>query len=209
MNIKWYGHACFRIRFSNGISLLTDPYSPGTTGYSTDFELTDIISISHDHKDHNFIPPEFGGIVFNTPGYHEAGDIRINGIEVFHDAQKGAQRGNNIIFIFTDGIETAAHLGDLGHIPSDDVIGQLKNVNVLFIPVGGTYTIGPDKAAVIIDKINPSIIIPMHYKTERLDFPILPVADFLNKINNKYITINGSETETAGIEGVTVFSRAV
>ena len=97
---------------------------------------------------------------------------------MFHDKAKGAQRGGNIVFCFTvDGVKLC-HLGDLGHLPDDAVMAKLSDVDVLLAPVGGTFTIDADEAWQIVEKIKPKVVIPMHFKTEKLSFDLAGVERF-------------------------------
>ncbi len=103
----------------------------------------------------------------------------IKGIPAFHDQSKGSERGNNTIFAFTvDGIR-ACHLGDLGHILSKKELVEIGPVDLLFLPVGGYFTVDAGEATQVAEQIKPKILIPMHFKTEKCDFPIAPVEDFL------------------------------
>lgn len=209
MNIKWYGHSCFRIRFKSGISILTDPYSPGTTLYSTNFEKTDIITLSHNHKDHNFVPPHYGGTVFSNPGDYSFRDISIKGISSFHDSRKGEDRGDNVIFKFSSKNESIVHLGDIGHVLCDVTLTDIGNVDVLLVPVGGTYTVGPDDAMRIVEQVKPRIVIPMHYKTDRLTFPILPADNFIRILKMENTRIDSCESDTEGLKGMVIFNNYV
>ncbi len=199
MNIKWYGHSCFRIRFDNNTTLLTDPYNADYYGdeftYSMDFEHVDIITISHQHNDHNFKPFE-NAKYFETEGEFEFNDIKINGIKTYHDKFEGNKRGQNILFIFEHNNKKIAHLGDLGHIPSKSTFEELQNIDIIFIPIGGTFTIDGELAKELINRVNPKIIFPMHYKNEKNNFPIQNVDDFLKHFDNeKIIQINDNSID--------------
>jgi L-ascorbate metabolism protein UlaG (beta-lactamase superfamily) len=103
----------------------------------------------------------------------------MQGIPSYHDASRGSERGENIIFIIVaDGIRVC-HLGDLGHSLSDKEVKEIGQVDCLLIPIGGFYTIGPEEATAVADQLHPQLIIPMHWKTEKCGFPIEPVDPFL------------------------------
>ena len=185
MKIKWLGHASFVITASDGTRIITDPFGdyPGLK-YSPINEVADIVVISHTHGDH------VGGKVSGNPkqvnkaGVQKVGNIAFKGIETYHDTSKGKQRGQNIIFCFNvDGI-MICHLGDLGHELSDSEIAEIGKVDVILVPVGGFFTIDADVAGKVCEQIKPKIMIPMHYKNDRCDFPIATVDEFLISKSN-------------------------
>ena len=191
MKIRWCGHACFLITTDAGIKILTDPYEPGGYGgalaYGKIPDEVDLVLVSHDHADHNFTQnlkgkPE----IIREAGKHLLKGIEFKGISTFHDTSQGKERGTNIIFCFeADGIKLC-HLGDLGHPLRDKELSEIGTVDILFIPVGGFYTIDAKTAAEVVKKINPGVTIPMHFKTEKCSFPISGVEEFTkNKSNCK------------------------
>ncbi len=194
MKVKWIGHACFLIEGEEG-KVLTDPYDESIPYRAPDFPV-DVVTVSHEHSDHNAVDRVPGDpVVIRGPGEHRARGMTFTGIACFHDSEAGKKRGENTIFTFTiDGIHLA-HLGDLGHPLSDVQVEALSAVEVLFIPVGGHFTIGPDEAKDLIQSMsNLAVVFPMHYKTDRLgdDFPIAPVDNFARKVQNVR-KIGGSE----------------
>lgn len=182
MKIKWLGHACFLLTSEDGIRVVTDPFDE-TVGYKVEELEADIVSTSHDHFDHNNI----GIIKGDAKHVKGSGRINIHGIEItgvaaFHDECEGAKRGRNNVFKFrVDGINVC-HLGDLGHILSHDQLAEVGDVDVLLVPVGGTFTIDYNGAVEMINLIKPSITIPMHYKTPHLKFDIDGVDKFLSAV---------------------------
>ncbi|OGG08622.1 hypothetical protein A2154_01945 [Candidatus Gottesmanbacteria bacterium RBG_16_43_7] len=184
MEIKYFGHASFFIKGKTA-TVLTDPFNPQYVGIKLPKNIeSDIITVSHEHEDHNNISVVAGApFIVRGAGEYEIKNISIIGISVFHDAQAGAQRGINTIYkIEMDGL-SLVHLGDLGHILPDNVIDALGNVDVLFIPVGGVFTINPDSAVKVIADIEPSLVIPMHYRSaDQATGPfaqLATLADFL------------------------------
>jgi L-ascorbate metabolism protein UlaG (beta-lactamase superfamily) len=141
---------------------------------------SDIVLISHDHADHNHtidLPgsPE----VIKGSGAKTSKEIHVKGVATFHDPSKGSERGANTAFTFTvDGIQVC-HLGDLGHILGQKELAEIGPVDLLLIPVGGFYTIDAKEATQIAETMKPKVLIPMHFKTEKCDFPIAPVENFL------------------------------
>jgi L-ascorbate metabolism protein UlaG (beta-lactamase superfamily) len=184
MKITWLGHSSFLIEDSKGIKLLTDPFDP-TLGYDLYKGSVDVVTISHKHFDHNYIKELKGDFrIIDKASEFCACDIHINGIPSYHDKDKGAKRGDNIIFTFKMDDYTLCHLGDLGHTLSNDDIDAIGNVDILFIAVGGNYTIDGKEASEITKKIDPKIVIPMHYKTSNLSFPLDGVETFLTYMKN-------------------------
>lgn len=181
MKIKWLGHSCFLITGENGVRILTDPFDE-TVGYQLPAVEADIVTSSHDHFDHNHIGVVKGDFVhLNKPGPYRERDIEIRGIGSYHDGQGGQKRGDNIIFTFRlEGI-SVCHLGDLGHLLEDEQIRAIGPVDILLIPVGGTYTIDYRQAVDLIGQLEPKLVIPMHYKTPAMGFDIDGVDKFLKE----------------------------
>ena len=189
MKIKWFGHSAFGLTSESGKIVLTDPYEPngynGAVRYKPITVNADAVTISHNHPDHNYTRELTGNpkIVTQKEACEIAG-IRITGIPTFHDSQQGKKRGGNIIFVYEIDDLRIAHCGDLGHILSDKETASLGRIDIVLIPIGGNFTIDAAQATDIIEKIKPKIAIPMHYKTEVLDFPISGVDELLNGKNN-------------------------
>jgi L-ascorbate metabolism protein UlaG (beta-lactamase superfamily) len=196
MKLKWLGHSCFLITSDTGLKIITDPYSTaGGISHSPVNEAADIITVSHDHRDHNNVAAVPGKPeVITGIGTKTTKGIQFKGIPSHHDKSKGRERGANTIFCFTvDGINLC-HLGDLGHDLSQEEITQIGSVDVLFIPIGGLYTIDASVASKMIGDLKPKVVAPMHYKTPKCNFPIAGVEDFIaDKKNVK--KLNSSEIE--------------
>ncbi|EKD46401.1 MAG: hypothetical protein ACD_67C00246G0001, partial [uncultured bacterium] len=104
-------------------------------------------------------------VVIETPGEFAVKGINIVGLDSFHDSEEGSLRGKSTIYILEVEDLKICHLGDLGCDLTGKQLEEIDGVDILFIPVGGTYTIDGKKAAELVRKIEPAIIIPMHYKT--------------------------------------------
>ena len=184
MKITWVGHACFAITASDGTVVVTDPYEPGgfggALGYGPITVRPDVVTVSHGHEDHGYVKGLQGNpSVIREGGPAEAKGIRFDTYGTFHDAAGGAERGSNTIVCFSiDGIRLC-HLGDLGHELNGATAGEIGDVDVLFVPVGGFFTIDAAAATRVVDTLKPRIVIPMHYKTEKCGFPISEVGPFL------------------------------
>lgn len=172
MIITYLGHSCFKLEGKeNQAVLITDPFN-ADYGLKVPKMEADILTISHEHKDHSNAEAvkvtDGKPFTINMAGEYEIKGVLIYGIPSYHDNEQGVKRGANIIYrIEMDNI-SIAHLGDLGHIPSNEIFEKLEGVDVLLIPVGGTYTIGAKEAANIISQIEPRIVVPMHYNDNNL-----------------------------------------
>ena len=189
LEIRWHGHSCFEI--SNEHTLVTDPHDGKSIGIPTPMITADVVLVSHDHYDHNSTKTVANNqtTIITDKRKRTIHDITIKGIPTFHDTCQGEKRGENTVFLFTVEDITFCHLGDLGHVLTEKQIESLGKVDILFIPVGGTYTLGIDQTWKIISKINPRIIIPIHYKIEGLSLPIAPVDDFLSSATYEVLKV--------------------
>jgi L-ascorbate metabolism protein UlaG (beta-lactamase superfamily) len=181
MRIKWLGHASFLITSQSDQRIITDPYHTDShLFYNPINESAEIVTMSHGHGDHNNVKIIKGNPkILTEAGTQKIKEIDIKAIPVFHDGNRGSQRGNNLIFWFNvDGLNLC-HLGDLGHRLSPELISDIEPVDVLFIPVGGFFTVDAVEATEIAQSIKPKIIFPMHYKTTKTDYPIAVLDEFL------------------------------
>lgn len=192
MDIVHIGHSAFKIR-SKKATLVTDPYDSQMTGLKFPKTEADIVTVSHHHHDHDYIEAITSEkIVIDGPGEYEIKGIKITGIQSFHDTLNGSERGKNTIYKIEADNVTIAHLGDLGHKLNDQLIEQLNGVDILLIPVGGFFSLDPNTASVIINSLEPSIIIPMHYLTDNLNKEnfgkLVPVSEFLKVMGKESIS---------------------
>jgi L-ascorbate metabolism protein UlaG (beta-lactamase superfamily) len=125
-------------------------------------------------------------LLVDIPGEYEKQGARITGFPVYHDKKQGAERGRNTLFKIEIDNLSVLHCGDLGHILDDELIEEINGVDILLIPVGGFYTINAVEAVTIVRKIEPSIVIPMHYNHPKLNQQVFeklaPVSEFLTKM---------------------------
>jgi L-ascorbate metabolism protein UlaG (beta-lactamase superfamily) len=187
MKIKWLGHASFLITSDTGVKIITDPYEPILgMNYKPIDEFADIVTVSHGHSDHNNIAAVRGNpqvIDESTPV--EMKGIKISGIDTFHDSSSGNERGPNIIYCMEVDSIKICHLGDLGHMLSDQQVAAIGKVDVLMTPVGGNFTIDAGTADVVIEKLKPAVVMPMHFCNERCpDFPVAGVDTFTDGKTN-------------------------
>jgi L-ascorbate metabolism protein UlaG (beta-lactamase superfamily) len=196
MKIKLLGHSCFLVTSKGGVRIITDPYAVGgDINYAPINETADIVVVSHGHNDHSNVSAVQGKPeVVKGDGTKTAKGIQFKGITAYHDASQGTQRGLNTIFCFTIDDIKLCHLGDLGHVLSPGQVNEIGAVDILFIPVGGFYTIDASVASQVCDKLKPKVVIPMHFKTPRCAYPIAGVEDFLKGKKNVR-KVMGSEVE--------------
>lgn len=183
MKIKWYGHASFKVTTDAGLRIIIDPYQSGAfegaLSYGKITDEADIVLTSHDHDDHNYTKDITGSYkIINREGVYKEQGVTIEAIPCFHDPSKGQERGKNLIFVMEDGGLRIAHMGDLGHTLEADTMNKMGRIDVVMLPIGGFYTIDSEEAGKIMKDISPKITIPMHYKTEKCEFPIASVETF-------------------------------
>lgn len=178
MKLKYYGHACFTLRFADGTTLAIDPFDESVT-YAPCDAICDAALLSHDHFDHNHIQSLRGDFtIIREAGNYEVRNVRVTAVPSFHDKQRGALRGNNLIFrIEGDGL-TIVHLGDLGHMPDEKQLRAIAGADVLLIPIGGTYTIDTPEAEELIRLAQPKHAVAMHFRTPDYDFNTSTCASF-------------------------------
>lgn len=185
MTISWLGQSCFKIQ-GKDVALVTDPYG-GEVGLKLSRLSADIVTVSHDHDDHNNVDAVRGEkgetpFLISSPGEYEVKGVFVYGIPFWHDKSEGKERGQSVTYrIEMEGI-SIAHLGDLGHTLNEEQVAKLDGVDILLIPVGDKWTIGAREAAEIINEIEPRIVIPMHYKIPGLKMDIDPVDKFLKEM---------------------------
>lgn len=174
MKLKWYGHAAFRIESNNGLSIITDPYTPELLGYRPIDETADVVIISSDYDDahcrHDLIPGNPAVVnavdVAESGGRHTVKNLTIDAVEALEVLDyPGRAPGQNGMYRFeVDGIKIA-HMGDVGNPLTDTQIDFFKDVDVLLALAGGYLTIELDDLKTVIDKAKPKYIIPMHFRT--------------------------------------------
>jgi len=186
MEISWLGHSCFRIKGSHA-TVITDPYSP-EIGYSLGKPTADIVTVSHQHPGHSYIqgiggdPKQVAG-----PGEYEISGVLIIGITTYHDKEGGKKKGKNTGYLIQIDEVAVCHLGDLGHVLTNEQVEEMENVDVLLLPAGGISTIDAPLAAEVVRQLEPKVVVPMHYKTEALKRELERVDRFLKEMGVKEI----------------------
>jgi len=186
--LTWFGQSCFLLEAASGARIVMDPI-PNNIGYSPPQELrADAVTISHEHLDHNNValiggkPRVLRGLTPDKKGWvrieEKIKDIAVRSVGVYHDDELGKKRGLNTVFIFEVGGIRIAHLGDLGHLLTDDQLSAIGSVDVVLVPVGGAFTIDARQATRVVDQLRPRlIVVPMHYKTDVLTVKELATVD--------------------------------
>jgi L-ascorbate metabolism protein UlaG (beta-lactamase superfamily) len=203
VTVTWFGQSCFLLDTAAGTRVVIDPIPKGI-GYDLPVGLrADVVTISHEHADHNNVGLVNGhtrvlrGLTPDKKGWtridEKVKDVAIRTVGVYHDDKRGVERGLNAVFIFEVAGLRIAHLGDLGHLLDDKQLSAIGSVDVLLVPVGGTFTIDADQATRVVDQLRPRlVIIPMHYRTAVSTISQLaPVDAFLaGKANVRRLTGN-------------------
>jgi L-ascorbate metabolism protein UlaG (beta-lactamase superfamily) len=177
VGLAWYGHSMFLLQSPGGVQILIDPHSG--IGYPKPaLPKVDLVVTSHDHFDHNKVGVA-GDSVRVLKGLQEGnwanidetvGDVHIRSIPTYHDDQQGGQRGKNSMFLFEVAGLRLLFAGDLGHVLTDEQVAIVGDVDVLLLPVGGEFTIGPVEATQVVGQLEPRLAVPMHYKTDVVSF---------------------------------------
>jgi len=183
MEIKYLAHSSFLIKTKDA-KVVTDPFDPAMVGLKFPKQEADIVTVSHDHKDHSNVSLIEGApLILTWPGQFEKKGVRMWGFRSYHDKVEGKERGEVVLYKFeAEGI-SLLHCGDLGVIPPEETLDEIGDIDILMVPVGGKYTLNSDEALQLIKKIEPSIVIPMHYGREGLAIEgLAPLDEFLKKM---------------------------
>ncbi len=208
IRITYFGHSMWKLE-TEQTGLVLDPFS--NIGYPMPENLyADIVCSSHNHYDHNhfsLIHGHFEKLI--NAGQYQIGDFNIEGFKAFHDEVHGEKRGDNILFrVSAEGLNFL-HCGDLGHVLTPEMIESIGKIDVLMIPVGGTYTLDYKEAKVLCDQLNPKIIFPMHYKTDCVNISISDYKGFCS-LFEKIVYLSGNAVTTDDLDfvkqGVYIFN---
>lgn len=196
MKIQYLGHSCFRLISEMGTTVLCDPYSSAMVGLDMPAVRTDVVTMSHHHNDHDCTDNVLGSPAeLDTELTCCADDIAIKSVCTFHDDEHGAKRGKNLVFIFNvDGLNVV-HMGDIG-CKDDNVVKQIRDCDVMMLPVGGVYTVDASDAKWYVDQARPRIVLPMHYMTESHKFELENVDKFLSLFDENQVKRLASDSLT-------------
>lgn len=199
--LTWYGHSCFKLDFGAGGSVIFDPYAKGSVPGAElpDMLNADMVLCSHGHGDHN--AADRVSLSGNSPAF------TVKGLDTFHDPEKGKLRGPNRISVVEYEGFRAAHLGDLGCDLTVEEIAALKGVDLLLIPVGGHFTIGPAEAKTVLAQVQPKAAVPMHYRRGKMGFPIISALEDFLALVGEYTEVKANTLELDGkVTGVIVMN---
>ena len=192
MQIIWYGQSCFEIittpAKNSQVRIVIDPFSE-EIGLKAPKLEADILLVTHNHHDHNNVKAVSGSpFLISGPGEYEIKNIFIQGIASWHDNSRGQERGENTIYIIETEDLKLCHLADLGQKELfEEQLEKIGEVDILMIPIGGTYTISAREALKIMSQIEPKITIPMHYQVPKLKLKLDGIDKFLKSLGIKSI----------------------
>ncbi|MHC1680601.1 MAG: MBL fold metallo-hydrolase [Methanomassiliicoccales archaeon] len=194
MRLVWHMHSCFEI--NDQATVVMDPHDGRSIGVKPPSLRADVVTISHDHFDHNAVRVIKGEyVVVKDVSPRTIKGVAIRGITGFHDDVNGEKRGRmNIFHLTLDGVRFC-HLGDLGHMLSEAQIKELGEVDVLFLPVGGVFTIDGVQAQHLVRSIGPKVAIPMHFRVGGLSMSIQTADCFLKGLPDEKVVRVGNEVE--------------
>jgi len=185
VTIRWFGQACFLASWATGGRVVFDPCDQSFLDYRLPADLrADIVCVSHEHADHNNVKAVHGSpvVLRGHAGVRSAqrAGVSVRSVDAWHDEVRGAERGANTIYLVEKEGLRLCHLGDLGQVPTDAQVSQIGEVDVLFLPVGGHFTLDPSRLDDVVARLKPKVIIPMHYRTwATRDLPLASVDDYL------------------------------
>jgi L-ascorbate metabolism protein UlaG (beta-lactamase superfamily) len=193
ITIRWHGQSFFELQSSKGTRIVFDPHA--IEAYGRKLVKADLVLISHEHNDHTQLGVIDGrekakvlrGLKGSgkkldwNPIDEKFKDVHVRTVGTYHDTRQGLERGKNAVFIVeVDGLKVV-HLGDLGHVLTEEQVKAIGPVDVLMIPVGGVYTINGSEAKKVVEQLKPKkFILPMHYGTKVFD-DVLTADEFLDE----------------------------
>ncbi len=198
MRIRWHGHSCFEFEDSRA-RVVIDPHDGKSIGIRPPSVTADIVLMTHDHYDHNVSRIVQGAHqdFMATRGGFTAKGISFEGFGTFHDEEGGAARGQDTMYMFEMDGMTVCHCGDLGCVPSQDIIDRIRNVDFLFVPVGEVFTLSMPRVKELIEKVNPNVVVPMHYRVGGLTIPVGSLDGFLSIIPEDAVDYIGNEVDVS------------
>lgn len=200
--LVWHGHACFELVSDKGLRIVVDPHDGYSIGLKPPSTRADIVLVTHDHYDHNAVEgvaSDNAVIRCCLEGEEEIQGVRIKGFKLPHDKYEGRRRGwVHAYLVEVDGFRVL-HLSDTGVVPSLELLGD---PHVLLVPVGGTYTIGPDEAWSLVSALRPPVTIPMHYWVPGMMMPLDPIDEFLKFVKKiRVIRVDDNRLELSEAVG--------
>ncbi len=180
MDVTWLGHGCFRLR-GRGAAVVTDPYPPAI-GLKLPRLDADLVTVSHEHENHNYTQIVREAYEIRGPGEYEVAGVSVIGVPSFHDSDKGATHGRNTIYLIEIDDVRICHLGDLGSALDDAEAEAISAADVLLVPVGGRTVINAAQAAQVVRQLEPRFVVPMHYAIPGLKLELDTLDRFLKEM---------------------------
>lgn len=203
IRLRWHGHSCFEVA-SELLTVVTDPHDGRSLGIVPPKVRADVVLVSHDHFDHaavRVVEKPGQTLVLRDTGGLPGGAFTARGVHTFHDAQRGVSRGANTVFVFELEGVTFCHLGDLGHELTPEQYAEIGRVDVLFVPIGGVFTIDGPAAWRTVKAVRPRVAVPMHYRTGGLSLSINNLQPFLDQVERPDSIVRvGNEVEFAAAD---------
>ena len=180
MDVTWLGHGCFRLR-GRGAAVVTDPYPP-SIGLRLSRLDADLVTVSHEHENHNYTQVVREAYEIRGPGEYEVAGVAVIGVPSYHDAEKGARHGRNTIYLIEIDDVRVCHLGDLGNALDDAEAEEISAPDVLLVPIGGRTVINAAQAAQVVRQLEPRFVVPMHYAIPGLKLELDTLDRFLKEM---------------------------
>ncbi len=180
MDVTWLGHGCFRLR-GRGAAVVTDPYPP-SIGLKLQRLDADLVTVSHEHENHNYTQAVREAYEIHGPGEYEVAGVSVIGVPTFHDSEKGQKHGRNTVYLIEIDDVRVCHLGDLGHKLDDAEAEAVSSPDVLLVPVGGHTSINAAEAAEVVRQLEPRFVVPMHYAIPGLKLQLDTIDRFLKEM---------------------------
>jgi L-ascorbate metabolism protein UlaG (beta-lactamase superfamily) len=180
LDVTWLGHGCFRLR-GRSAAVVTDPYPPAI-GLKLSRLDADLVTVSHEHENHNYTQVVRDAYEIRGPGEYEVAGVSVIGVPTFHDAEKGAKHGRNTVYLIEIDDVRVCHLGDLGHKLDDAEAEAISAPDVLLVPVGGHTAIDAAQAAEVVRQLEPRYVVPMHYAIPGLKLQLDSLDRFLKEM---------------------------
>jgi L-ascorbate metabolism protein UlaG (beta-lactamase superfamily) len=180
LDVTWLGHGCFRLR-GRSAAVVTDPFPP-SIGLKLPKLEADLVTVSHEHENHNYTQVMRDSYEIRGPGEYEVAGVSVVGVPTFHDAEKGAKHGRNTVYLIEIDDVRICHLGDLGHALEDAEAEAISSPDVLLVPVGGRTAINAAQAAEIVRQLEPRFVVPMHYAIPGLKLELDTLDRFLKEM---------------------------
>ena len=180
MDVTWLGHGCFRLR-GRGAAAVTDPFPP-SIGLKLSRLDADLVTVSHEHENHSYTQAVRDAYEIHGPGEYEVAGISVIGVPTYHDAEKGAKKGRNTVYLLEIDDVRVCHLGDLGHRLDDAEAEAISSPDVLLVPVGGRNAINAAQAAEVVRQLEPRFVVPMHYAIPGIKLELDPIDRFLKEM---------------------------